>query len=304
MVNEDKRRHVALVVEDDQEIADELQELLHSLGHDMVNVPSQEEAMELVKSRPFCFVFLDLQIKTGPESIRPRVEAGKTLLRMMRERFPLRNQEDQHHQQILVMSGHAKESKDIVECLQNGADDFILKPLSNNTPPLTTKIEDCLRKSSRLDHAKCMLVTEMARQKTLPPGASSDATVSGVLLSITGEIQGKRSGIMIGDRSCFIPDIQLQLLLRLAHARVRNGNGWTHKIDLGAKDEEGFRLMSDLNASIQPFLPEGFTFYDNDKKGSYRINPGIKIGRIDHGRLGQHALKAIREISSLIQNAR
>ncbi|MBF0342144.1 MAG: response regulator [Magnetococcales bacterium] len=291
------------MVEDDLEIARELHELLRSLGHDMVNVPSQEEAMELMASREFCFVFLDLQIKITSESIRPRVEVGKTLLRMLRERFPVRNQQDHHHLQILVMSGQAKESQDIVECLQNGADDFLLKPLGSNIPSVSEKIMSCLRKSHRIHHGSCKTVMAAACAAVDPTIQANQKSVSpAILLSITGEAHGKRTGIVINGKPCFLPDVQLVLLMRLVMGRLQNDRGWVHKNDLGAKDEEGFKLISLLNTSIAPFLPHEMLFYDNDKKGSYRINLSIKIDNIGHELLERHSDVRIRDFATKIKS--
>ncbi|MBF0182241.1 MAG: response regulator [Magnetococcales bacterium] len=303
MVNESNNQHVALVVEDDPEIAKELHELLRSLGHDMVNVPSQEEAQALLESREFCFVFLDLQIKITPESIRPRVEVGKTLLRILRERFPARNQQDHHHLQILVMSGQAKESQDIVECLQNGADDFLLKPLASNIPSVSDKIMSCLRKSHRINHGSCKTVMAAAcASSDTPTQATQKNVYPAIHLSITGEAQGKRTGIVVNGKPCSLPDVQLMLLMRLVVGRLQNERGWVHKNDLGAKDEEGFKLISLLNTSISPFLPHEMLFYDNDKKGSYRINRSIKIGTIGHELLERHSDVRIRNLSTQIKS--
>ncbi|MBF0625396.1 MAG: response regulator [Magnetococcales bacterium] len=304
MVKEAKGRHTALVVEDDPEMAEELRDLLRSLGHDTVSVPSQEEAMGLLDTGKFCFVLLDLQIKTAPDSIKARVEAGKTLLRKVRELFPARNQDDHHHLQILVMSGYAKEMPDVIQCLQDGADDFIIKPLSGNNPSLTAKIEESLHKSKRASHAECPGVMDLARRECAPNGSSTAIPPPGVQLSISGESQGKRTGIVIGGKASFLPDAQFLLLMRLVAGRVRDGQGWVHKVDLGSSDAEGFKGMSNLASAIQSLLPEGFAFYENDKKGSYRIHPVIVVGKIDHDRLGQHSSREVRKLSSEIMAIR
>ncbi|MBF0461750.1 MAG: response regulator [Magnetococcales bacterium] len=305
MVRGLKNRHVALVVEDDQEVINDLTELLTSLGHEIVSVPSQEEAMALLETREFCFVLLDLQILTSPTSIKPRLEAGQTLLRMIRDRFPTRNHADQHHLQIMVMSGFAKEMPDAVWCLQNGANDFLAKPLEGRGPLVIEKIENCLRKSNRSSHVECHTITDLARKQiTVAHGQPAPLSPVGVQLSIMGETQWKRTGIVIDGKVFSLPDFQLLLLVKLVAARVMNGHGWTHKIALGSKDGEGFKGISNLNTTIQPFLPEGMVFYENDKQGRYRMNPGIAIGEIDHDRLAEHRIKEIGNLSSAIKNAR
>lgn len=303
MVSKTKNRHTALMVEDDEEMVEELTDLLHSLGHDVVSVPSQEEAINLMDAREFCFVLLDLQIKTTPDSIKPRVEAGKTLLRKIREAFPARNQEDHHHLQVLVMSGYAKEAPDIIQCLQEGADDFIVKPLCSNNPSVTTKIAECLRKSHRASHEACPAVMTLARRH-LPDGSAAATPLPDVRLSITGEFNGKRTGIVFGGKQLSLPDTQFLLLMRLVAGRARDGHGWIHKADLGSKDEEGFKWMSNLSSVLKPLLPSGITFYENDKKGKYRLHPGITVGGVNHDQLAGHWVKEVVNLSLEIQGRR
>ncbi len=302
MVRELKNRHVVLVVEDDQVVINDLTELLTSLGHEIVSVPSQEEAMALLEVREFCFVLLDLQILTSPTSIKPRLEAGQSLLRMIRDRFPARNRGDQHHLQIIVMSGFAKEMPDAVWCLQNGANDFLAKPLDGRGPFVIEKIENCLRKSNRVNHSACHGLTELARGEQVSENTSADPLPpSGVQLTITGETQWKRTKIIINGKTCSLPDFQFLLLMRLLVGRVRDNYGWIHKMELGAKDEEGFKGISNLNSAIRPFLPDGMAVYENDKKGRYRIHSGIGIGSIDYTRLAENEQIEIKQLSAEIQ---
>jgi CheY-like chemotaxis protein len=304
MVNKKKNRHVALVVEDDLELADEVKDLLSSLGHDVLHVPTQEEALEILETKQFCFALLDLQIKVSPDSIKPRVEAGKTLMKLIRERYHRRNPDDHHYLQILTMSGYVKETPDVVQLLQDGADDFISKPLSSNTPPISTKIEECLRKSGRSNHSDCATMMELAEGKLQRDDATGATISNGVVMSITGEPDGKRTGIHLDEKSIFLPDSQLILLLKLVVECLKPNDGWVQKKELGAKDEQGFKGISNLNGKIQPFLPPGTVFYENDKNGSYRINPQITIGEVNHRQLDGHLVKAVKNLSTEIKMMR
>lgn len=305
MVRKTANRHVGLVVEDDHEAANELRDTLRSLGHDCVIVPSQEEAMALMDAGKFCFVLLDLQILTSPDSFKPILEAGKMLLKEIRSLFPARNQDDQHLLQIIVMSGYAKKTPDAVQCLKDGADDFIAKPLDPRSSAMARMIEECLKKSNRTSHLDCPAVMEIARKEpALVNGSMTAVYSSGIQLSITGEAQWKRNGAAIDGKPFSLPDSQFLLLMMLVASRVRNAEGWIHKKELGSRDEEGFKGISNLKAVIQPLLPVGVDFYENDKKGSYRINPSVTLGRIDHDRLGAHKAKSIATISSEIRRLR
>ena len=261
--------------------------------------------MALLDAGKFCFVLLDLQILTAPDSFKPILDAGKILLKDIRSHFPARNKDDQHLLQIIVMSGYAKETPDAVQCLKDGADDFIAKPLDPRSSAMARMIEECLKKSNRTNHLDCPVVMELARRDHVPIKGALDAVrPSEVQLSITGETQWKRTGAIIGGKSFSLPDSQFLLLMNLVVNRVRNIQGWTHKKDLGSNDDEGFKGISNLNSVIQPHLPDGIHFYENDKQGHYRINPDIMIGRIDYDRLESHRLKSVAMLSSEIRRLR
>jgi exodeoxyribonuclease V len=104
--------HRALVVEDERGMALEIGDLLQSMGYDHVCVDNLCDARRLIGKEEFCFVLLDLQIKPEKHSIRPRVEAGMTFLRTLREAHPRRNACDMHILPVIVVSGHAKEHED------------------------------------------------------------------------------------------------------------------------------------------------------------------------------------------------
>jgi DNA-binding response OmpR family regulator len=305
MVNsKGKQKHVALVVEDDPSLAEALGDLLKSLGHDFIHAETQEEGLRLMEEGHFCFAILDLQIKVDACAVYPMVEAGEQLQRQIREFYPQRNADDHHHLQILAMSGHAKDMSNVIQMLQNGADDFVVKPLGENTPPLHAKIQECLRKSGREDHRECagimnLATGEKSNNKTPKPKRTTE--LSGTCLAILGNIQGKRTEIAINGVSQFLPDAQLLLLMRMVAGRTRNGNGWVHKDDLGSRDAEGFKGISNLNNSMKPLLPVGMSFYENNKMGSYRINPEVVIGEIDHRQLAEHCQKEIHRLSDEIQ---
>ncbi|ABK43799.1 response regulator receiver protein [Magnetococcus marinus MC-1] len=302
--NRAKNKHVALIVEDDLNLAEALGDLLKSLGHDFIHAETQEEGLRLMEEGQFCFAILDLQIKVDADAIYPMVEAGAQLQRQIRDRYPHRNDNDQHHLQILAMSGHAKEMFNVIGMLQNGADDFILKPLGENNPPLHVKIQDCLVKSGRENHEDCARIMALAQREYAPKHSSHSIPPSGQELSVTGELHGKRTCIQLGDKVIPLPNAQFLILMKMVAARVRDERGWVHKSDLGSKDEQGFKGVSTLSGTLALHLPSELSFYENNKQGSYRINPEIAIGHINHSTLAEHPLKDVRDMSGLMQEGR
>src|SRR5581483_10505587 len=92
--------------------------------------------------------------------------------------------------QILVMSAHAKEHQFVVKAFQEGADDFLQKPLGENRPRIDERIRDALRKSGRENHERCK--TALADAKT---------GVAPVRLVLDGRPVGRRVEIKIEDKA-------------------------------------------------------------------------------------------------------
>lgn len=148
-------RHVALIVEDEPDMAAEIGDLLRSFGHGYIHAETLVESKACLDRGDFCYVLLDLQIKADHHSIKPRVESGMTLLREIRRRFPHRNGRDMHLMPVIVISGHGREPQNMIAAFKDGIDDFILKPLSLDNQDIGTKIRNCLERAGRNDHGCC-----------------------------------------------------------------------------------------------------------------------------------------------------
>ena len=82
-----KERHIALVVEDDPETAEDLVQILESIDCASAVVDNAEDAERQLQEKSFCLILLDLQIKSKPDSIKGYVEHGKRVLRTIRVRY-------------------------------------------------------------------------------------------------------------------------------------------------------------------------------------------------------------------------
>ncbi|GEM_PF-841878 len=193
--------HVALIVEDEPEMAAELKDLVRSFGHDSIHAETKADALALITGGGFCYVLLDLQIKADRDSIKPYVSAGMTLLEDIRRQFPHshRAAPEMHLLPVLVVSGHAKEHDDVVRAFKSGADDFIRKPLSLDGHDLGSKIRQCLVQAGREEHGLCHTRTMEAANGTIAVAATghvftylsdySEVTLRGSVYRFTGDIQ-------------------------------------------------------------------------------------------------------------------
>ena len=265
------QRHVALLVEDDPEMAAETIELLRSFDHDCIHAATKVEAVRLIETGEFCYALLDLEIKVDADSIRARVEAGESVLDLIRERYPRRNEKDAHLLPVLMVSGHS-DIEHVTRSFKQRADDFIAKPIGDK---FKAKLEEALRKSGRLRHEDCAAVTRRARRDLdeVPHDGRHR-------LVITARQQGQRFEVTLDTESILITASSLVLLLHLVVASLRDRESWVHKADLGATDEQGWKGMARLKADLQ-----GLDLIENNGKGGYRLQTWIALGAIDVLRL-------------------
>ena len=284
-------RHVALVVEDEPQMAAELGELLDSMGHDHRHAATKEDAERLVEAGEFCYALLDLEIKVNADSIRPRVEAGESLLELIRERYPNRNDVGEHQLPILMVSGHS-ETRYVVKSFQSRADDFITKPVGENHPPFKEKIQAALRKSGRDQHVNCAAIMRAAR-------AAQRTASAAPALAITGRQVGKRFEVTLGDAPLELTNASFTMLLRLVVGRLAKPEGWVHKSELGETSDQGWkgpsRLRTELGAATK------LDVIENDGSGSYRLHLNIAIGCIDTARLAAGENATITQLAERIQ---
>lgn len=250
--------HTALIVEDEPEMAAEIADLLRSFGHGHSHVETLADARARLGEGGFCYVLLDLQIKADSQSIKPRVESGMTLLREIRQRFPVRSAEGTHLMPVIVISGHGKEPHDIIGAFRDGIDDFIVKPLGAHGQNVGNQIRLALQKAGRTDHAQCEARTRQAAGQTERPSGNrcfshlpdySQVSLKGEFYLFTGEIQ--RSAI------------------RILHAAAQSEQPWlTGKILLR---QAGSNDVSMRMANLFRRHPAWGTIVVSNSRGQYRL---------------------------------
>jgi DNA-binding response OmpR family regulator len=209
-------RHIALIVEDEPEMAAELADLLRSFGHDHLHAETLADARACLDEGGFCYVLLDLQIKADGQSIKPRVESGMSLLREIRKRFPHRSANDMHLVPVLVISGHGKEPKNIISAFKDGINDFIMKPLSVDGQDVGAKIRRCLALAGRSDHDACEACTSAAA------AGPAEKQYNGAAFWHAPDYSEIR---LRGEPYYFTGEIQ-QAAIRFLHAAARTDEPW------------------------------------------------------------------------------
>lgn len=120
----DKAKESILVVDDDQRVCEVLKELLGALQFPTASALSGEEALKMLRDKPYTFLFADMRM---PEM------NGMELIRRSRENFP--------NVSVIAMTGYADEYK-YVDIINAGANDFVKKPI--DIAELEAKIVRCI----------------------------------------------------------------------------------------------------------------------------------------------------------------
>lgn len=280
-----KQRHIALIVEDEKETAEDLSEILRSIDCDSVVVDNAEDAILALRKTSFCLILLDLQIKEASDSIKGHVEHGKALLRKIRERHAEHNGLS-FWLPVLIVSGFAREVGEAVEIMKDRASDVIQKPFESGQ--VSEAIRQALKASGRGNHDRCH-----------EPPTQRPNLKDGVVIAIPGERIRHRTRITIASTAVNLTDASLKILLHLMVAQ-RKGT-FVHKVDLGAKTEQGFKGISNLRNELRPVLGD-VEIIRNDYHGNYCFEPSVMIGECAIEKLLAVGDKIISELAKLLQN--
>jgi len=280
-----KEQHIALVVEDDRETAEDLREILRSIDCDSVVVDNAEDALVALPKKPFCLVLLDLQIKSVSDSIKGHVEHGKALLRKIREKHVDHNGIS-FWLPIIIVSGFAREVNEAVDIMKDGASDVIQKPLDSRQ--VSEGIRQALQHSGRQTHDRCH-----GEPPTQHPNLKD-----GVVIAIPGDRIRHRTRITIASRPVDLTDASLKILM---HLMIAQKNGMSvHKIELGARADQGFKGISNLRNELRQVLG-CLEIIKNDYRGNYSFVENVKIGECASDKLLEIDDKTISRLAIQLQ---
>jgi CheY-like chemotaxis protein len=246
-------KHVALIVEDDEATAEDFAEVLKSLNCEFVITANKADAVEAIKTRPFCFVLLDLQIRQDRAAIKDHPEHGRSFLKELRDGA---HGTSVAKTPVVVVSGHAGDWETLADLMRHGgADDVLRKPAKG------------LEKRGQATHDLCT-------KRVL----ESDASQS-LVLAIPGSRSKQRTRVTLGARHADLPNATLRVLLALVVGKLEGKH--VHKRELGGRDDEGFKGATDLRDDLRPALPDGVDgewIVVNEYHGMYHLADEVTIG--------------------------
>jgi len=255
-------KHVALIVEDDSATAEDFAEVLKSLNCEFVITANKADAVEEIRTRPFCFVLLDLQIRQDRAAIKDHPEHGRSFLKELRDGM---HGTSVAKTPVVVVSGNAGDWETLADLMRHGgADDVIRKPAK--ALEVSRAIRECLEKRGQASHDLCM-------NRVLADASQALA------LAIPGVRVKQRTRVTLGARHADLPNATLRVLLALVVGKLENRH--VHKRDLGGRDEEGFKGITDLRNDLRPALPDGVDgerIVINEYHGMYHLSDDVTIG--------------------------
>ena len=296
--------HVALIVEDDPQVADVLEELVASLGHAFRHATTLEEVRAAVAAGGYCYVLLDMQIPADATS-REAVGCGETALRLVRRASSARNAADHHVLPVIVVTGYSRDPDFVSKMHKNGADDFIPKPFGDRPDRILDTIRAALELAGREEHGACdaargeqaVSSKVSAVVEEAPPGtASGSAAAEPVRVAIEGTWLAQRNDLLVNGTRATLPDAHFTVFLSavLAHQRARGE--WESAAKLGMTRNQW--APSRIQSELKGLLPAGFRVLEANKPHAFRLNPAIVIERVEWGALGKHPQATVRKIAA------
>ncbi len=280
-------RHIALVVEDDKETAEDLCQILRATDCEGVVVDNAEDAVNALHEYSICLVLLDLQIKSARGELKGHPENGRSVLRKIRERHT-EHYRSTYWLPVLVVSGFARERDEAVDIMKSGASDVIQKPLDSRQ--VSEAIRRVLQESGRQTHEQCHE----------PPRTPELNLRDGVVIAIPGDRIGRRTRIVIAGHIIDLPNFTLKILLHLMVAQQKGE--LVNKRDMGATDEQGFKGVSVLRHELKPVL--GNTdIVKNHYHGNYSLAPGVTIGEFAVDKLLDIGDKTVSDLAAQLRQA-
>ena len=301
--------HVALIVEDDPQIAEILQELRASLGHRWVHASTLEEVRAAVATGGYCYVLLDMQIPAH-KGARPLLGSGETALAMIRKKEPRRHESGGHVLQVLVVTGYSRDHEFVSKMYEMEADGFIAKPFDDRVEVVLDKIRNALKKSVRVEHEQCLAMPQRAAWASAPPpaalsassasasanGSANGAALGAVTLRLDGTQSKRRTRVTVSGATCDLQDAQFVFLLRVVAAGMNKRVEWATHHELGiARTPE---VPSRLRAALAGAVPSGFEMVESDHGGRYRLNPGVVVRGIDWATLAKHGDAMVQKMAT------
>jgi DNA-binding response OmpR family regulator len=281
--------HLALVVDDDKYILEEVESMLNSMGHECRLALTQEEALALLEEQSFCYVVLDLEMKLNAKSAKAKIQTGFNILEHIRER--------NKDLPVIIMTAHGKGHELTVRAFKMGATDYIKKPFDQDAEPLEDKVRDALSKNCEARYPVC---PNTSKERSVDVARRADYSTHKYQcydrLHIPGTVPLKRSNdLVVNGHTIKMPDSPFRLLMELVVELKKGEGGWLTKVVDAGKYQKFGHLRTPLEGSL--LEKDAEKLIENDRSKHYRISTHPDFVTYDRGNLMNHPEAVVRELA-------
>lgn len=267
--------HVALVIDNDHDVLEEVEVMLSSLGHECHCATNQEEAEAFLAELKFCYVVLDLHLPVKGNRM-PRIQTGFNILENIRQQFSA------DELPVIIMTAHGSGHEYSVRAFKRGATDYVKKPFDSDSEPFEDKVREAMGKTCEARHRRCPNcrsslpdgAAENGESGTKPePPSAEELCVTGPSLHFIGTCRRRRYLMMINGEEVRVQQSTFACLLKLAARLKRNPPGWVHGTDLSESNYHSVihRLRQDLRQLLN--IDDGFIEGDGHSKFRLSVPP-------------------------------
>lgn len=274
--------HRVLIVEDDDEIAADLGELVRAIYPDIEIqfTDNRERALALFDEMAFCFVLLDLRIKRTPSSLRGTIEAGINVLAEIR-RIHSEYAGEGFRLPVIVVTASISERDSAVAIMRDGASDLIGKPFGTDA---AARIRACMTRAGRTQHTEC----------TNPRLARVEPAPARLVIEIPPvSANHPRTRVLIAGCALTLPPTPLYALLQLVAAKLRGQRVDAANLSVANRPHQ---VVSDLRSRLRTaHVPAADQIVQNEA-GQYWLREDLEIAGVDLQALtslGEHRISEI-----------
>lgn len=251
--------HVALVIDDNDAHRAAETDACTSLGYEVREASSLNEALEILSKTTVCVVLLDLEIPVRKGG-GPSKDTGRAALERIVAAHPTLP--------VIVVTAFGQ-TKYAVDCLKLGAADFAVKPLDDNDEPLPRKIQEALAKACARGGGCTNL--ERSRGTKVKTRTYSAPDLD---LQFHGEARGRRHRVDVNRRPVDVTKQGMEILLKLVLTDLARDDGYLDGEDLVGPGHKTAVARLEKHLAAQ-----GVTGLIEKSGGRYRVT--CRTDRID-----------------------
>lgn len=267
-------KHLIFVIDDDSCIVDDLEDSIHSLGHDVVTAQNQVDALQIFKKKRPCLVLLDLAIKTNKSSAQSNMQIGFNLLQQIRAQF------SRDELPVILITAHKQDNDQLgIRGMRCDANDMVKKPFENGQ--LESRI------AHFLDHCPVHARASVPNHDTGKVFVVNKDIQTKDCMHFDGRSNTKRRNlILINDKETWVQTKSFEILWKLAMPHWRNQSGWLKAAQIDTSTNPRLPILRARRDIAKSVVDAGRIIENNGNQ--YRLSIPAKLLTYDKDLIKQY----------------